>query len=143
MATVRENKEFARRWNEEIFRKRNLDSIDDFVAKEFVMHDPSLPEPVHGPEGVRNVVEMILSAFPDMEVELESVVAEGDLIAVRNAFTGTHDGAYMGIEPTGEEVAITVVAFQRIEDDQLVEEWQLVDRLGMLQELGVVEPPGE
>lgn len=141
MPTVQANEAFARHWNEAVFESRDLDAIDDLVAEEFVLHDEGLPEPVYGPDGARDVVEMVLSAFPDMTVELEAVVAEGDLIAVRNTFTGTHEGEYLGIAPTGVEVEISVVAFQRIEDGQLVEEWQLVDRLGLLRQLGVVDPP--
>jgi len=141
MTVERDNRELARRWNEEVFEKRNLDAIGDLVAEEFVGYDPGLPAPIRGPDGVREAIEMVLSAFPDMQVKLEAVVAEGDRIAVRNSITGTHDGEYMGIEPTGEEVETMVVAFQRIEDGRLIEERQLVDRLAMLQQLGAVEPP--
>lgn len=141
MAPVQENKEFVRTWNEEVFEKQNLDVIDDLVAEEFVGYDPALPEPMRGPDGVRGVVEMVLSAFPNSQVELEEVVGEGDRVAVRNSITAPHKGEHLGIEPTGEEIEVTVVAFQRIDDGQFVEEYQLVDRLRMLQQLGVVDPP--
>lgn len=141
MTPVRDPEAFARRWNEEIWCAQNLDAIDDFVSEDFVGYDPSLPEPVRGPEGVRETVEMLLSGFPDTEVELEAVVAEGDLVAQRISASGTHRGEFMGIEPTGEEVDVTVMAFQRTENGKAVEEWQVVDMLGMVQQLGVVEPP--
>lgn len=143
MTEHRPNDAFARRWNEEIWGARNLDAIDDLVAEEFVMYDPGLPEPVRGTDGARQVVEMILTAFPEPQVELEAVVSEGDRLAVRNRFTAIHGGEYLGVEPTGREVEILVAAFQRMEDGRLVEEHQLVDRLGMLQQLGVVEPPAQ
>lgn len=142
MASIQENKEFARRWNEEIWGQQNLAVIDDFVAEEFVGHDPSRPEPVRGPEGVREVVEMLFSAFPDTEVDLEEVVAEGDRIAMRITASGTHEGEFMGIEPTGEETEVSVMTFHQIEDGKAVKEWQIVDTLGMLQQLGVIELPG-
>jgi steroid delta-isomerase-like uncharacterized protein len=143
MTTEQANKEFARRWNEEIWSQQNTDVIDDLVAEEFVGHDPSRPEPVRGPEGVREVVEMLFSAFPDAQVDLEVIVAEGDRIAMRITASGTHEGMFMGIEPTGEQMEVEVMSFQRIEDGKAVEEWQIVDTLGMLQQLGVVELPGE
>ena len=143
MATEQTNKEFARRWNEEIWGQQNVDAIDDLVAEDFVGHDPSRPEPVRGPDGVRTVVEMLFSAFPDTQVDLEEVVAEGDRIAMRITASGTHEGEFMGIEPTGEEMEVSVMTFQRIEDGKAVEEWQIVDTLGMLQQLGVIELPGE
>lgn len=141
MASVHGTEQFASRWNEEVWERRNLDRIDDLIDDDFVMRDPALPEPVRGPEGVRTVIEMLLSAFPDLRVRQEDVVVEADRLALRNTFVGTHDGEYRGLEPTGEEVAIAVAAFQRIEDGALVEERQLVDRLGLLRQLGVVELP--
>lgn len=136
-----DNKEFARRWNEEIWGERNLDAVDDLVARDFVGYDPSLPEPVRGPEEVRETIEMLLSAFPNTAVELEAVVAEGDWIAQRMTATGTHEGEFMGIDPTGEEIEVTVMAFHRVQNGKAVEEWQLYDAIGMLAQLGVVEPP--
>ena len=143
MASIQENKEFARRWNEEIWGQQNTDIIDDLVAEEFVGHDASRPEPVRGPDGVREVVKMLFSAFPDTQVDLEEIVAEDDRIAMRITASGTHEGEFMGIEPTGEEMEVMVMSFQRIEDGKAVEEWQIIDTLGMLQQLGVVEPPGK
>lgn len=139
--TEQENKEFARRWNDEVWGERNLQIIDDLVAEEFVGYDPSLPEPIRGPDGVRKIAEMMLSAFPDAQVDLEEVIAEGDLIAVRIRCTGTHEGEYMGIDPTGEDVDFQLMAFQRIEDGEVVEERQMVDHLGLLTQLGMVDPP--
>lgn len=141
MATAQDTREFARRWNEEIWERGNLDAIDDLVAEEFVGHDPSLPEPVRGPEAVRELVESILNAFPDVEVTLEAVVAEADQVAVYNTFTATHEGEYMGVEPTGREVETPVVAVQRIEDGMAVEERQVIDHLDLLAQLGVVDSP--
>lgn len=143
MATGQETKEFARRWNEEIWDKQNLDAIDDLVAEDFVGYDPSLPEPVWGPAEVRETVEMLLTGFPDCDVELEAVVAEGNWVAQRMTATGRHEGEFMGIEPTGEEVEVTVMAFHRIENGKTVEEWQLYDLLGLLGQLGVVELPAQ
>lgn len=137
------NKEYARRWNEEIWGKQNLDAIDDLIAKDFVEYGTLSPEPTRGPEGVRASVEMILSAFPDTHVELEDIVAEGDVIAIRATAIGTHEGELMGIEPTGKTIEMLLMAFQRIENGKAVEEWQLVDWLGLLQQLGAIDPPGE
>lgn len=72
----KENKSFARHWNEEIWGKQNLDEIDDLVAEDFVGYDPSQPEPVHGPDGIREVAEMLLGAFP----RWVDVFVTGDLL---------------------------------------------------------------
>jgi steroid delta-isomerase-like uncharacterized protein len=141
MATEHDPTEFARRWNTAVFERQNVDAIEELVAEDFVGHDTALPKPMRGPEDVREQVEMVLTAFPDAQVELEATVAQGDRVAVRNSITGTHDGPYLGIEPTGEQVDVTAMAIQRIDDGQYVEEFQLVDRLSMLEQLGVVDPP--
>lgn len=141
MASAQDHREFVRNWNEQVWRQGNLDVIDDLVADDFVARDPGRPEPVRGPDGVREMVEVVRSAFPDVDVELQDCIVENDRIAVRNTITGTHDGEYFGIEATGESVEVDVVAFQRIEDRRYVEEWRLLDSLSFLQQLGIVEPP--
>lgn len=139
--TEQENKELARRFHEEVWEKRNLDFIDEQIAEDFVGYDPSLPEPVRGPEGVRETAELFQSAFPDAGVEIEQLVAEDDLLAIHRTLTGTHEGEFMGIEPTGAEVEVEGMAIYRLEDGKTVEEWQVVDMFGLLVQLGVVEPP--
>lgn len=139
--TEQENKELARRFHEEVWAKRNLDFIDEQIAEDFVGYDPSLPEPVRGPDGVRETAERFQSAFPDAGVEIEQLVAEDDLLAIHRTLTGTHEGEFMGIEPTGAEVEVAGMAIYRLEDGKTVEEWQVVDMFGLLVQLGVVEPP--
>lgn len=129
-------KELGRRFNEEVWGNRNLEAIDELVADDFIEHNSVAPQPVRGPDGVRASVEAMLTAFPDATVQFEDLVAEGDRVAIRARASGTHEGEFMGIEPTGEGIEVTVMAIQRIEDGKLVEEWQLVDRLEMLEQLG-------
>lgn len=142
-ATEHEYKELARRFHEEVWAKRNLKYIDEVVAEGFVGYDPSLPEPVRGPGGVRETAELFQSAFPDTAVEIEHLVAEGDRLAIHRTLRGTHDGEFMGIEPTGAKVEVDGMAIYRFEDGQILEEWQVIDLFGLLVALGVVEPPPE
>lgn len=144
MATPkRDNEERARRFHDELWGERNLDVIDEYIAESFVGHDPTSPAPVRGPAGVRENAELLLAAFPDAAMEIEHVVAEGDRLVIHRTLTGTHEGAFMGIAPTGDEVAVTGIAVFRIEDGKTAEEWQVVDVFGLLAQLGAVEPPGE
>ncbi|MFT4883132.1 MAG: putative ester cyclase [Natronomonas sp.] len=142
MATMEQrHKDLSRRFHEEVWGNRNLEYIDEQIAADFIGHDPGLPEPVRGPEGVRETAEMFQSGFPDAEVEIEHMVAEDSLLAVHRRLTGTHEGAFMGIEPTGMEIEVPGIAIYRFEDGNIVEEWQIVDNLGLFVQLGVVEPP--
>ena len=74
--------------------------------------------------------EYVYAAFPDVSITVDETIAEGELVAQRSVFRGTHEGEFMGIEPTGEEV-------------EIAERWLLADTLGLMEQLRVVEPPGE
>lgn len=141
MTTEHDLTDYARRFNREVWDESNLDAIDDVVAEDFVGHNPALREPVRGADGVREIAEMLHAAFPDCEVELEEVVAEGDWLAQRVTITATHEGEFMGVEPTGERVTATGMNFTRFEDGKWAEGYELWDVFGLLRQLGVVEPP--
>jgi steroid delta-isomerase-like uncharacterized protein len=81
---------------------------------------------------------MIRAAFPDHDAEVVHMVAEGDTVATYKTFTGTHEGEFMGVPPTGNEVTIRVMDFVRYSDGQIVEHWNIVDVAGLLQQLGAM-----
>lgn len=143
MTALEDNKELVRRSNEEIWDKGNLEYLDDYVAEDYVEHNTASPEPIRGPEGYRQNVEMIRGAFPDMSVTTEDLIAEGDKVVTRYTIRGTHEGELMGIEPTGNEVEIEGVSIGKLEDGKVVEGWSNIDVMGMMTQLGVVDPPGK
>jgi steroid delta-isomerase-like uncharacterized protein len=132
------HKKLVRRFTEVAWNDGNLDAIDEFVADEFIGYDPSLPEPMHGPAGVREYVEMYRSAFPDIHITIEDMIAGDDQVAVRWTGAGTHEGELMGIDPTETAVEVMGLSFKRIADGTFVEEWRVLDTLGMLHEIGVL-----
>ena len=131
-----ENKELVRRWVEEVWNGRDIDAVDRFVTVDYTRYDPSGPA-IHGPEGERQLVEMYISAFPDLHFTIEDMVAEGDKIATRKTATGTHQGELLGMPPTGSSIRVTTMEIYRMEAGKIAEQWVLVDNLGMLQQLGV------
>ena len=139
--TPEENKRLARRYPEDVATGGNVDLIDTICAED-VVERGSLGER-RGREALKEQSEYIHVAFPDVSVTIEDVVAEGDTVAQRLTFRGTHKGEFMGIEPTENQVEIANTLFTRIEDGQIVERWLLIDSLGLLQQLGVGEPLGE
>lgn len=136
-----QNKELVRRSNEEIWGKGNLDFIDGYVAEDYIEHNTASPEPIRGPDGYKENVRMVRSAFPDLEVTTEDLIAEGNKVVTRYTLTGTHQGQIMGIEPTGQEVEVEGISIGKIEDGQVVEGWTNIDVMGMMQQLGVVDSP--
>jgi steroid delta-isomerase-like uncharacterized protein len=138
-----ENKAIVRRELEEIFVQGNLDTADEIYATDYVGHDPTNPEDIRGIEAAKQYASMYRSAFPDLQATVEDQVAEGDKVASRFTFRGTHRGELAGIPPTGNQVEVTGIVISRIEGGKVAEDWSNFDALGMMQQLGVVPPPGQ
>jgi steroid delta-isomerase-like uncharacterized protein len=136
-----ENKTLVRRLIEEAWNEGNLAVVDELLSPDYILHvaAPGVPDR----EGYKQVVSMYHTAFPDLRFTIEDTVAEGDKVVIRLTIRGTHKGEYMGIAPTGKQVAMTAIAIRRIEGGRIVEEWVETDRLGLMQQMGVVPPPGQ
>jgi steroid delta-isomerase-like uncharacterized protein len=138
-----ENKNIARKYPEEVISEGNLGLIDEIIADDYVEHSSVRPEPLHGPDEVKEYVSTLRAAFPDIHCGVEDLIAEGDTVVRRDRATATHEGEFMGIEATGTEGVVEGIHIHRIEDGQLVETWAQNDMLSLMQQLGVVELPGE
>ncbi len=136
-----ENKAVVRRFLEEIFSGGNLELVDELFAPHYVLHDPAVPGEVRGPEGVKQYVGMYRGAYPDTRFTVEDQIAEGDEVVTRWTGRGTHQGELMGIPPTGQEVTVTGIEFDRVSGGKLEETWVTYDALGMMQQLGFVPSP--
>lgn len=133
-----ENKALARRSIAEIWNKGNLTAADELIAPNNVDHDPANPNPGRGPEGTKQSAAMYRTAFPDLHITVEEVIAEGDQVVTRWTARGTHKGDLMGISPTGKQITITGISINRIVGGKAQEGWTNWDTLGMMQQLGVV-----
>ncbi len=138
-----ENKAVVRRFLKEIFGGGNLELVDEIFALDYVLHDPSVPGEVSGPEGMKRYISMYRAAFPDTSFSVEDQIAEGDRVVYRWTFRGTHRGELMGIAPTEKQVTITGITVDRISGGKIEEEWNNFYRLGVLRQLGAVPAPGQ
>ena len=86
---------------------------------------------------------MYRSAFPDVHMQIEDQIAEGDRVATRWVASGTHEGDLMGINPTGNRVTVAGMTIDRIADGQIAETWDNYDALGMMQQVGAIPSPEE
>jgi predicted ester cyclase len=91
-----------------------------------------------GAAGVREQFDGFRAAFGDFRATILDQICEGDKVVTRKVFTGTHVGAFQGIEPTGREVEIHCIDIVRVADGRIVEHWNCVDRLGLLAQLGAL-----
>ncbi|WP_042662055.1 ester cyclase [Haloferax sp. ATB1] len=133
------NERIARRFPEEVAGEGNIGLIDEICAEDVLDHSP-LGE-VRGRDELKAQISGIRDSFSDFSATVEDAITEGDTVAMRVTLRGTHDGTFMGIEPTGKTVEVGNMVFTRIEDDMIVERWVQPDMLGMLTQLGVVELP--
>src|SRR5919206_3569999 len=134
-----ENKAIMRRLYEEIFNEGKLELADELVAPEMVNH--TAPGAPRGPVPVKGLVAMLRRAFPDHHIAIEDMVAEGDKVVMLNTYSGTHEGEFMGIAPTGKRFVQRQVHVMRFADGKAVEHWGLRDDLGQMQQLGVIPSP--
>jgi steroid delta-isomerase-like uncharacterized protein len=135
----RENKALVQRWFDEVWTKGSVPSIDALMAPSCKVH--GLGENMHGPEGFKAFHAAYRDAFPDVMINVDHMVAEGDIVAARWSGTGTHRGNGLGFSATNRPVRFSGMTFARIQDGKLVEGWNVFDQLGMLQQLGIVNLP--
>lgn len=140
--SAEENKAVVRRWIEDFWNKDSPDLIEDLCATNYVVHGAP-PGVAPDFEGMKGAHVMHRSGFPDMHFTIEDMVAEGDKVATRFTFRGTHKGEWAGIPPTGKQVTMTGMEITRFEGGKYRETWLTLDMLGMMQQLGVVPPPGQ
>lgn len=122
--STEENKAIVRRFVEEVQNGGNIDAVDELCSSGFV-----------------NGTAMFRRVFPDSHFTIEDMVAEGDKVATRKAFRGTHRGEFMGVPPTGREVSISLIEIVRVVGGRVVEHWAVGDNLGMMRQLGVIPGP--
>jgi predicted ester cyclase len=135
MAMVIDETQIRRVFAEGI-NQQKLEVFDELLAPNYVNH--SMPAPAPGVEGFKMVVGMFLNAFPDFRVEVSDVICEGDFFSSRGYFTGTHQGDFQGIAPTGKAINAAYVDIWRAENGKLVENWVNLDMVGMMQQLGAM-----
>jgi predicted ester cyclase len=141
--STEQNKALFRRLMEEVFDRGNISLIDELFAPDFVEHEELPPGIPAGSEGVKQLSTMFRSAFPDFKATIDDMIAEGDKVVVRGTWSGTHEGEFMGIPPTGKRVSFGVIDIVRIAGGKFVEHWGQMDNMGLMQQLGLSPAPGE
>jgi steroid delta-isomerase-like uncharacterized protein len=136
-----ENKAVIRRWIEG-YNQRDMQAEADVLAPGYVAHVPGAPGPLEGLEAWRQFTAPFTEAFPDLRLTVQDIAAEGDTIAARVAFRGTHRGEFLGIPPTDKEVAFSSMEFNRVVDGKVEEHWVELDVFGLMQQLGAIPEPG-
>lgn len=131
------SKELQQRFIDEYQTKGDVAVAEEVLADDFVDRTPFGPIP-GTKEGVIQLFTMLRSAFPDLWAEVHDMLVDGDKVVTRKTFHGTHQGDFMGIPPTGNQVAWDVIDIVRQRDGKLVEHWNVVDAYGLMAQLGAI-----
>ena len=125
----------------EVLNNSNFGLIDEIVADDFVEHDPQPGVPPTR-EGLKQTLQALKTAFPDLRYTIEDSLESGDKIVHRLTGTGTMKADFMGMPATGKRATWTEIHIGRVANGRLTEHWGLVDQLSLLVQLGIVPAPG-
>lgn len=116
----------------------DVDGFDAVLADDFVEHEET-PGLAPTREGVKEFFRMYIAAFPDLHFDEQDILTSGDKVVARVRITGTHQGAFMDMPPTGKSVDVQAIDIIRFGDDgRGIEHWGVFDAMTMMQQLGVV-----
>jgi predicted ester cyclase len=116
-------------------------TVDKLTAPNFVYHNPAYPEVQTREQFRHTVIIGLLTAFPDLEFNIEDIIAEGDKVVVRYSFTGTQKGEFAGIPPTNKRIRFTSILINHLIGGKVVERWVESNALSMMLQLGVIPLP--
>ena len=138
-ATQERNKAAMKRF------EKMINSCDDALALELVdsmapFYTPASKEPVYGGQGYLGIVRFMRQGFSDVQWKLEEMVAEGNVVAVRWTCTGTHDGTFMGLKPTGRKFSASVMNFYYFNDQgKIINDIAAEGMIAILRQIGLVK----
>ena len=139
---MHETSDMVRAFIEEVLNQGQIDAAERFFWEDMV---EQVPFPGQGPgiEGLKDVVRGMRAAFPDMHWRVEEQLTEGDRVLTRFEWTGTHRGAFLGVDATGRSVRVWGMVIDRFQEGRIKETRIIMDTLGLMIQLGAVRPPGQ
>jgi steroid delta-isomerase-like uncharacterized protein len=140
--STNENKALERRWFKAFDKGKDavMAATDELYSNDFVLHSAT-GEDMHGLKATKKYIAEIFSAFPDIHMTIDDLVAEGDKVAVRFTVTGTHKGEFMGVPATNKKGTMWSIQIDRIARGKFVEGWERSDTLGLMRQLGLMPKP--
>ena len=141
MPEAKANERILRRMFDEVWNGRNAAVIDEIVAADLLCY--GLPDPdaiARGPEGLKQVLQLFLGAFPDLHITIDDLIASGDRVAARWHSTGTHLGDHLGFPATGKPANLSGATICVLRDGKIKEAWNLMDMGHLFESLRASSP---
>ena len=134
------NSGIVRGFIEEVLNRGRIDAAGDYFWEDMV---EQVPFPGQGPglDGLKEILRAMRAAFPDMHWKVEEQLANGDPVATRFEWTGTHRADFLGVAATGRPVKVWGVVIDRVEGGKIKDTRILMDTLGLMMQLGVFPTP--
>jgi len=134
--TLSTNRALIERYISEVWNEGKLEVLDEIIHQNYSNHSPGLPNPQQGPAGLKPIVAMMLTGFPDLIFKIEDLIITDKKIAIRSTMSGTHLGDLFGMAATGKKVEVNQFQIEYIQDGKIIEHWRQSDDLGMMKQLG-------
>jgi steroid delta-isomerase-like uncharacterized protein len=128
------NKKLVARLFSEVIAGKNPASMEQLISPKFAHH--GVPDEKPGVAGFKDTLNTFQSAFPDLEVHAQQIVAEENEVATRGYMTGTNTGSFMGMPATNKQVHFDYMDWWQFEDGQAIENWVQMDMPAMMAQLG-------
>jgi predicted ester cyclase len=142
MSSSEEAKAIIRRWNEEGWSGGKYDLAHEIISLEMKVHGAGGQAVGMGPDGLIDLIRTWRTAFPDGRMEIDDLIVEDDIVAIRNTWYGTQQAEFYGVPPSGNPVAVTSVGLDRVTDGKVSEGWGELDMVGMMQQMGALPMVG-
>jgi len=135
-------KAVVRRNTEEVQGGGNFELFEELFADDFLDHTPQ-PGGTPDKDGARRLYHVLRAAFPDFHAVIGWQTADGDLVTTFKTYHGTHEGPFLGVEPTGRTIQFETVDAMRVRDGKIVEHWGVANLFSLMQQLGALAPNGQ
>ncbi len=131
--SLEDNKEVVRRLYD-AFSTGDLKAMEDVLASDVVDLTPKEGQ-APGADGFKERITEFRTGFPDLNLTIETIIAEGDRVAERVTIRGTHRGDFLGVPATGKQVTADMMGFNQLVEGKIVERGRIIDFFGMMQQL--------
>lgn len=135
--TTEQNKKIIQRIFNEGMTGKKFRVFDELISEKFVNH--GIPNAMPGPNGFKAIIKQFLNAFPDMQINIQEIIGEGETVATRGYFIGTHNGEFMGNHASGKKVRINYIDFWKLNNGKCIENWVQMDMAGVMQQIGSIQ----
>jgi steroid delta-isomerase-like uncharacterized protein len=127
---------------DELWQQHKPELADKWFTPDLTFQTTIQPEPFRGPDGFREFYRQISGGFPDYDIHIDEVVAEGDKVVLRFTFRGTNTGDYFGIPSTDKPVTMRFIEIFTVRDGQIASIWHVANVLDVMQQLGFLPKSG-